>query len=545
MLPVSLPHDRNAESTMSASAESILDSLDHAIVIVGPDWRIRFANHAWQRVVGVPDDCVGGSIWACCPLLAAHEPANFVRATCDDGATRHFDVGGEDGLTPRLGVLVARTGDGDLLVELSEPFAEDQASSAPGTTDGGRLDKQNEENASLRSLAKQMAGVADSEQLLDILCRDASAQCNAGGAGVITTTHFEGELVAAAGTLGTARGRRFSLAKSLAEEAIATRSTVSLSDFAHSSRPLAQLISGLNVGPILVTPLLAHDAVLGVLVVVRDQGGVAFGAREAQRLRVIADHAALALWKAELLEQAQAADRAKGRFLATISHELRTPLTALAGYEELLADEVIGPLSAPQLDVLERMRSVTQHLTEMIEEVLAFSSLEDGRETVRATDFLAADIVRAGGAIAEPLARHKKLRVEFDLPDEPILMLSDIDKIRQILVNLVGNAVKFTDAGTVTLSLRREGDEVRFGVRDTGIGIGANDLRRLFHPFSQLDTGLTRRHGGTGLGLYISQRLARLLDGRIEVQSTPGVGSLFTIVLPVAVRGVKDAEPDA
>jgi signal transduction histidine kinase len=251
------------------------------------------------------------------------------------------------------------------------------------------------------------------------------------------------------------------------------------------------------------------------------------------RLRAIADYAALALWKAELLEQAQAADRAKSRFLATVSHELRTPLTALAGYEELLADQVIGPMSEAQLDVLERMRSVTQHLASMIEEVLAFSSLDEGREVVRPTDFLAADLARATAAVIEPLARQKRLAFRIAVPDVAIRMTSDVDKVRQILVNLAGNAVKFTDAGEVCLELELSDGDVRYTIRDTGIGIAAEDMDRLFKPFAQLDAGLTRRHGGTGLGLYISRSLADLLGGRIEVESEPKKGSSFTLVLPV------------
>jgi signal transduction histidine kinase len=233
-----------------------------------------------------------------------------------------------------------------------------------------------------------------------------------------------------------------------------------------------------------------------------------------------------------LLEQAQAADRAKSRFLATVSHELRTPLTALAGYEELLVDQVIGPLSDSQLDVLERMRSVTQHLASVIEELLAFSSLDEGRETVRPTDFLAADLVRATVAVVEPLARQKHLSFRVSIPDEPIRMTSDVDKVRQILVNLAGNAVKFTDQGEVRLELGRRDSDVRFVVRDTGMGIPRRDLDRLFRPFAQLDTGLTRRHGGTGLGLYISRSLAELLGGRIAVESEVGKGSAFSLILP-------------
>jgi signal transduction histidine kinase len=293
----------------------------------------------------------------------------------------------------------------------------------------------------------------------------------------------------------------------------------------------------------LAAPLIAHDMLLGVLTVVRSEQAVPFSAHEAQRLSVIADHAALAMWKAELLEQSRAADRAKGRFLATISHELRTPLTALTGYEELLADEVMGPLSEPQTDVLERMRSVTHHLTVMIEEVLAFSSIEVGREVVRPTEFLAEDLVRAASAIVEPLARQKRLALRFELAPEPIRLTSDIDKVRQIIVNLAGNAVKFTEHGEVCMRLSlvhssgsdddgASGREVRFSISDTGPGIAPEDVRRLFRPFSQVDAGLTRRHGGTGLGLYISQRLAQLLGGRVDVTSVLGSGSTFTLALP-------------
>jgi signal transduction histidine kinase len=237
-----------------------------------------------------------------------------------------------------------------------------------------------------------------------------------------------------------------------------------------------------------------------------------------------------------LLQQAQSADRAKGRFLATMSHELRTPLTALAGYNELLADQVIGPMTETQLDVVERMRSVTTHLSAMIEEILAFTSLEEGREMVRPSEFLAEDLVRAAVAVVEPLASQKGLRLDVVLPRTSLRMSSDIDKARQVLVNLLGNAVKFTDRGTVTMQLTRSGHSVRVDIADTGIGIPADELPRLFRPFAQVDTGLTRRHGGTGLGLYISRRLATMLGGHIEVTSRVGEGSTFSVVLPVSTE---------
>ena len=334
------------------------------------------------------------------------------------------------------------------------------------------------------------------------------------------------------GILTSAQGMRLPLVGSLARDVVESRTVAAIDDFSVSQRPLAKRFKELALGPMLAAPLLAHEQVLGVLVVVRNEGAPPFGQREIQRLHAVADHAALALWKAQLLEHAQQADRAKGRFLATMSHELRTPLTALAGYEELLVDAVLGPLTDSQREVLERMHYVTAHLAAVIEDVLAYTNLEAGAEMVRPTDFLAADLLSAVAAVVHPLADSKKIPTVCESAARPIRMMTDIDKARQILVNLAGNAIKFTDTGEVRMSVTELDGEVRFSVADTGMGIAADDIQRLFRPFTQLDSGLTRRHGGTGLGLYISERLARLLGGRIDVQSVPGRGSTFTLILP-------------
>jgi len=266
-----------------------------------------------------------------------------------------------------------------------------------------------------------------------------------------------------------------------------------------------------------------------VLLVARGREQPLFAVGEMEWLQVVADHASVVLSRTRLLDQAQAADRAKGRFLATISHELLTPLTTLTGYGELLADQVIGPMSEPQLEILGRMLSVTHDLSAMIEEILAFASLEEGRNAVvRVSDFLAADLVRSVAAAVEPQAAHRGLQLTWTAPAEPIRLSTDLEKARVVLTHLAANAVKFTDRGSVSISVTCVEGEVRFDVQDTGIGIAAEDIGRLFHPFTQLDQGLTRRHGGTGLGLHIAQRLAMLLGGRIEVRSTAGAGSTFT-----------------
>ena len=507
-----------------------MDALGAAIIVVGPDGRVRYINAPWERILGVPRSvAVGAEFWTTYPGLDVDPGAEMIRATAADGATRRYDlehwVGGE---LRSYGVRVARDASGSVVLALSRSFQ---------TVKNRRdrtLEERNEENAALRALARQTAEVADTTALLAILCDAASAQCGGQGATLVAIGDREGELVSAVGILAPARGRRFALAGSLAKEVVQSREVAMVEDFSTTQRPLARRMGDLAIGPMLVAPLIAHERVLGVLAVARDPRSIPFSTRDAQRLRAVADYASLAVWKSQLLEQAQEADRAKGRFLATMSHELRTPLTALAGYEELLVDSVLGPLSDAQREVLERMHHVTQHLSALIEDVLAFTSLETGAEVVRPSDFLAADLLTAVAAVVQPLAETKQLSLVVESASQPIRMTTDIDKARQILVNLAGNAVKFTVRGEVRLSVSTsaDGSEVCFAVRDTGIGIAAGDVQRLFRPFTQLDSGLTRRHGGTGLGLYISHRFATLLGGRIDVQTVAGEGSTFTLVLP-------------
>jgi signal transduction histidine kinase len=505
-----------------------MDALGDAIVVIAPDWRVRYINAPWERILGVRREyALGHDFWITYPGLNLEPGAEMMRATAADGATRRFDleyvIAGEQ---RSYGVRVARDESGCVVLALSRSYQ--MMRSARDRT----LEERNEENAALRALARQTAEVADTGALLSILCTAASTQCGGHGATLISVGEDEAELVSAVGLLAPAQRWRFPLAGSLARDVVENRRVEMVEDFGVTDRPLAKRMADISIGPLIAAPLVAHERVLGVLVVARDRRSVPFTTRDAQRLGVVADHAALALWKSQLLEQAQEADRAKGRFLATMSHELRTPLTALAGYEELLVDAVLGPLSDSQKEVLERMHYVTQHLSAMIEDVLAYTNLETGGEVVRPTDFLAADLVSAAIAVVQPLADQKKIPLISESDAKPIRMTTDVDKARQILVNLAGNAIKFTHEGEVRVAVKAVGAEVRFVVSDTGIGIYKADIQHLFRPFSQLDSGLTRKYSGTGLGLYISQRFARILGGRIDVDSEPDRGSTFTLVLP-------------
>lgn len=236
-------------------------------------------------------------------------------------------------------------------------------------------------------------------------------------------------------------------------------------------------------------------------------------------------------------ETAELANQAKTQFLRTISHELRTPMTAVIGYTGLLADGVSGPVSPLQKDHLRRMRDSSEHMLGLIEELLGFAKLDAGEEEVNVERVLAGDVVEQALVLVMPLAQKKGLRIRVEMPDQPIELHTDPLKLRQILVNLLANAVKYTDQGDVVLILRIEGigAELRiyFEVTDSGRGISADDQKHIFDSFWQVDQTLTRKAEGTGLGLAVARQLARLLGGDVIIaKSEVGHGSTFIASLP-------------
>ena len=393
---------------------------------------------------------------------------------------------------------------------------------------------------SLRSVARALAAGTNSKEVLLTVCEAATVRGHATGASVSEVSADVGVFVAVYGQHRLLEGMRFPLSGSITGRVAAERRTIAVTSASETSPFFAELLPRLGIGPILVLPLIAHDQLLGVLSVFRNEGEPQFDSQDEERLGTVADLAALALWKARLLEEAQSADAAKTSLLATLSHELRTPLTALEGYGELLEDEILGPLSVPQRDVVVRLRAVSRHLGALIEDILTYASLEADRLTSRVETMRLAELLDSLLPFLEPLAREKGIDLSIELEDGLPDIQSDEAQVRQILLNLCQNAVKFTEHGAVTVRVTRGSPTsdgtttVRFAVRDTGIGIEAWDLQRLFRPFSQLEDVSTRRQRGTGLGLYICRRLASVLGGRVEVVSRPGEGSAFTLVLPVS-----------
>ena len=508
---------RQAQASPADAADA-LAALSGGVLGIDARWRIVFATDGWLRALGArASEYVGRDLWSSVPALAAEADRSCLRNTRADGIVRTFRLPCGDARPGAvLDVTVTRSPKGLLVLEGREV---------------SHAGLEALESESLRDLARAMSMMSDTAALLEHLAAAAMQQCGADSALVAQVRGDEGEFVAAAGRAAPLRGARFLLPGSLIDDVVRRRTALTVT--AGLADGLRGVADHLAEGPAILAPLVAYDRVLGVLAIARGPEGRPFDAAAGQRLTAIAEHASLALWKSRLFEEAQAASQAKSNFLASISHELRTPLTALTGYGELLADEILGPMTEGQHEMIERMRSVTHHLSGMIDEILTYSSIEASREIVRPCEVLAADLVQSACAVVEPIARQKGVTVDCVLPDRTTRVTTDVDKVRQILVNLAGNAVKFTDVGSVTLALESADGLVRFAVRDTGIGITEEDQARLFQPFTQLDAGLTRRHGGTGLGLYIAQRLAMLIGGRVELESVPGNGSTFTLVLPL------------
>jgi signal transduction histidine kinase len=230
---------------------------------------------------------------------------------------------------------------------------------------------------------------------------------------------------------------------------------------------------------------------------------------------------------------AEAASQAKTQFLAVMSHELRTPLNGVLGYADLLSLGVGGKLNDAQLAHVERIRQSGRQLLELIDEVLSMARIEAGREVVQLTEEEGRAIARQAAAIVEGQAAMKKLTLVLEMPDVAVPLMTDSGRLRQVLLNLLSNAVKFTHEGSIVLKLSTDGSLARFEVIDTGIGIAADQVDRIFEPFTQVDQTNTRSSGGVGLGLTVSRRLAMLLGGTLECTSEPGRGTRFMLSLPL------------
>lgn len=287
-----------------------------------------------------------------------------------------------------------------------------------------------------------------------------------------------------------------------------------------------------HVRSVIVVPLHVGGRTLGTLSALAVNRS--FTDADFQLITELARRAAFAIDNAVLYETATMANQSKSDFLAVMSHELRTPLTTVMGYTDLLLAGVPTPLSPQSQTYVERIRTAAWHLLGLIEQILIYARLEVGRERVHVEKVPVDRVLRDAAELIEPVASEKGLQFFLIDPPKDVLIETDVTKLRQILLNLLSNAVKFTETGSVMLEAQVGETSVRFMVHDTGIGIAPDHQHRVFESFWQVDQSATRKEGGTGIGLSVSRKLARLLGGDITVRSEPEQGTTFTLTLPRA-----------
>ena len=325
--------------------------------------------------------------------------------------------------------------------------------------------------------------------------------------------------------------------------AIAKREPVQIPDLREEPPdPVNRLILSAGYRGLLMAPLLRPDRIVGMLIVRRKAPGL-FPKATLDLLKTFADQSVLAIQNARLFSeiaqksrQLEIESRHKSQFLANMSHELRTPLNAILGYNQLMLNNIYGETAGRMRTVLGRVQSNGKHLLGLINDVLDLSKIEAGQLTLTVSDYSIKHVVYSVSSAVEPLLAEKNLGFKLEIPPDLPTGRGDGRRLTQVLLNLVSNAIKFTDAGEVTIKVSATSNAFTLAVRDTGPGIDPADQVRIFEEFQQADSSVTKKKGGSGLGLSIARRIVDMHGGQLRVESTVGCGATFFLTIPVRIE---------
>jgi PAS domain S-box-containing protein len=413
--------------------------------------------------------------------------------------------------------------------------------------------RRNEELAALYRVTRALAQIGDERHMYELVLTE-TLQClglRQGGVVIFDEDRRFGTLRALVvdGALVESGPRIPVQGNPSYEHLLRTREPLIVEDAEHDPRlePVRELTTvELGIRAMIEMPIVVRGEVIGTIGADATDAPRGFSARETDLMRAMADQLGVALEMYRLLsetrsyakymqmlkEEAEAASKAKSIFLANMSHELRTPLNAIIGYGEILQDEARDRGLTQFSSDLDKILDASKHLLALISTILDLSKIEAGRMDVEMQPIDIAALIAEVTTLVAPLASANSNLLRTSCPHDIGMLQGDHVKLRQALINLMANAAKFTEGGTITLRVYRDSPSVLFEIADTGIGMSPEQLERLFQPFTQADPSTTRKYGGTGLGLAITRRFCQLMGGDVSARSELGGGSTFTITLP-------------